>query len=163
MIDLRVHAVLALAALAVGVLTTPLSAQRQSGHDLVRPGARVRVITAPPATEWTTGRIETATADRLVVMTRAGSQEITLLDAQRLEIGRGRRRGLWTFGGVLAGALAGVVYTRATDSADPSDIGGVQGTADGIGNTIVGMVAGGAIGYLIAPQRWVHVPLPLRP
>ena len=149
--------------IAAAALPAQTSAQEQiSGQNPIRTGARVRMMPAAPATAWTTGRVDLATPETLRLTTRSGSQEVSLADAQRLEVSRGRRRALWTVGGVLVGAAAGVIYTRASNTEDPGDIGGIADVADGVGNTILGMVAGGAAGYFVAPERWFRVSLPLR-
>jgi hypothetical protein len=153
------RALACLSVLAV-LCTAPLRAQGTESPD-VAPGERVRVSLLEEGPRLA-GRLHSLGADSLLLQVggEPAPRLLPLAAVQRLEVSRGRPRALWTLLGALGGATAGVLYTRATGESDPADIGGVQGTADGIANTLTGMLAGAALGWLIAPERWSTVPLP---
>lgn len=125
----------------------------------LRPDARVRLELQPPAAERFTARFVALQGDTLMLR-EAASPVVPLSTVQRLEVSRGRTRGRWLLLGAGVGLVGGVVYSRATLDDDPADVGGVQNTADGVANTILGMLLGGGAGYLLAPERWSEVPLP---
>ena len=135
-----------------------LAAQATPPSPLLRADARVRVRLLPEPGDWTVGRVRALTADSLLLQD-AGVPSVALSDVERLEVSRGRARGKWLLIGTGVGMVGGIVYSRATLDDDPADIGGVQNTADGLANTILGMLMGGAAGYFLAPERWTHVPL----
>jgi hypothetical protein len=138
---------------AVGAQQAPAALQRD---------ARIRVLPALPADDWVVGRVDTYTPEAITLRTGGGSPiAVSMNGVRRLEVSRGRNRLAWTAGGAAAGAVAGIVLTRATRTDDPADIGGVRGTADGIANTLVGMLAGAVLGYFVAPERWRAVSLPV--
>jgi hypothetical protein len=141
--------------------TAPLHAQGAESA-AVAPGDRVRVSLMVESPRLT-GQLHSLGPDSLFLQVgrEPAPRLVTLSSMERLEVSRGRPRALWTLFGALGGATAGVLYTRATGESDPADIGGVQGTADGIANTLTGMLAGAALGWLIAPERWSSVPLPI--
>lgn len=135
-----------------------LAAQTDNSR-LLRPDARVRVRLLPEPADWTVGRVATIGGDTLVLRDAAVAA-IPLSTVERLEVSRGRARMKWTLLGMGAGMVAGIVYSRAVNEDDPADIGGVQGAADGVANTILGMLMGGGAGYILAPERWTPVALP---
>lgn len=145
----------------LALLPAPVAAQRSNTAD-IQPEARVRIMRASPDDAWLTGRVQQLTTDTLTLRVRGDVRALPLAELQRVEASRGRRRTLWAAGGALAGATAGVVYSRATLDDDPADIGGVQNSAEGLANTLTGALFGAVIGYFVAPERWRSVPLPLR-
>ena len=146
--------------LSLIVLSPTVLGAQQSAVPL-EPEARVRLLAAPPAETWLRGRVQSVTADTLTLRTSGSVQAVPLAGVRQLEVSRGRNRLLWTLGGVAVGAVGGILYTRATDEDDPADIGGASGTAEGVGNTVVGMLAGGLAGFFVAPERWRALRLPL--
>jgi hypothetical protein len=145
----------------LALLPTPVAGQRSSAPDL-QPEARVRVMRASPDDAWLTGRLQQLTTDTLTLRVRDDVRALPLAEVQHLQASRGRKRTLWAAGGALTGAVAGVVYSRATLDDDPADIGGVQNSAEGVANTLTGALFGAVIGYFVAPERWRAVTLPLR-
>lgn len=135
-----------------------LAAQATPASPLLSADARVRVRLLPEPTGWTVGRVRLLTPDSLLLRD-ASVTSIPLSSVERLEVSRGRARGRWVLIGTGVGMVAGIVYSRATLDDDPADIGGVQNAADGLANTILGMLMGGAAGYFLAPERWTHVPV----
>jgi hypothetical protein len=119
-------------------------------------------MTESSADAWLTGRVQQLARDTLTLRVHDDMRVLPLAELQRLEASRGRNRRLWAAGGALAGATAGVVYSRATLDDDPADIGSVQNTAEGLANTLTGALFGAVIGYFVAPERWRPVALPER-
>jgi hypothetical protein len=134
----------------------PLSAQ----VDTLPAGARLRISFPTASAEARlVGRLERVTADSLTVrVADGGSRALPVNGIERVELSRGRSRALWTGAGVAAGAVAGILVTRAGND-EPEDIGGIGGVADGINNTLIGALAGGVLGFLLAPERWRQVHL----
>ena len=155
------HPVLALAFL---LASAPLAAQGEAAPRAPEAGARVRVSLLAPPPERMVGRLRLLSPDTLVVGLGGGQADLSLplASVASLERSRGRPRLLWTVLGTVAGAGAGVLAHRATREDDPADIGGLRGTADGLEKTLVGALAGGVLGFVLAPERWSRVPLPGR-
>ena len=120
----------------------------------VEPGMKVRVTGADGTR--TTGRAVSLGGDRVGVQEAGADSVMVLAPDHAVEVSRGRNRALWTGVGVLAGATAGVLITRAQES-EPEDIGGLQRTADGLANTATGILVGGVLGFFLAPERWRRV------
>ena len=138
------------------LLVAPAVLAAQTPAPLLQADARVRVRLLPEPGGWTVGRIRAVTPDSLLLR-EAAVTSVPLSGVDRLEVSRGRARGRWVLLGTGVGMVAGIVYSRATLEDSPA--GGVQNAADGLANTILGMLMGGAAGYFLAPERWTHVPL----
>jgi hypothetical protein len=140
----------------------PLAAQPEPQDTTVELGMRVRVTAAPM--EWVpiTGQLVGLTRDSLLVLhpRRPRSVSVATSDLSTLEMSLGRARNRWTTMGAGAGAVAGIVLTRAVVETEPEDPVGVHGTADGIAYTMSGMVAGAVVGWVLAPERWRLARLP---
>ncbi|HEY0672598.1 MAG TPA: hypothetical protein VGD27_10040 [Longimicrobiales bacterium] len=137
-------------------LPATVMAQEAAPAPQLDPGARVRVWPVVPGTTSVQGRVQSVTPEAVALTGGDGnaprSFELTTLD--RIDQSRGRNRWGWTGGGILVGAVAGVVVARSTREDDPADIGGIQNTADGIATTITAAFFGGVLGFLVAPERW---------
>jgi hypothetical protein len=140
----------------------PLAAQSDLEDEVVELGMRVRVTAAPM--EWVpiTGQLVGLTPDSLLVLhpRRPRSVSVSTSDLSTLEISLGRARSRWSTVGAGAGAVAGIVLTRAVVETEPDDPVGVHGTPDGIAYTMSGLVAGAVVGWLLAPERWRLARLP---
>lgn len=119
-------------------------------------GARVRVWPVVPGTTSVQGRLQSVTPEAVALTAGAANapRSFELASLDRIDQSRGRNRWGWAGGGMLVGAVAGVIVARSTREDDPADIGGIQNTADGIASTITGAFFGGLLGYLVAPERW---------
>ena len=142
---------------------TPLAAQQQDDalDALLEPGVRVR-ITIPQLSRWT-GRLHSVDSESLTLLDDEGrpGETIQWSETEQVEVSRGHQRVLWTVGGVVLGAFAGVIYTSATArESDPADIGGWMTAAEGVSNVLAGMVVGGLAGRFLAPERWTSVRAP---
>ena len=137
----------------------PLRAQEAEPPALA-PGERVRVslLEGPRVA----GQLLSLAYDSLFLQVgrEPAPRVLPLASMQGLEVSRGRPRARWTLVGALSGATAGMLYMRVFVETDPRDFGGLQRTADGIGITLPGMLAGAALGWRVAPERWASVPLP---
>ncbi|HEX6925362.1 MAG TPA: hypothetical protein VF167_08020 [Longimicrobiaceae bacterium] len=114
---------------------TPLAAQQQDDalDALLEPGVRVR-ITIPQLSRWT-GRLHSVDSESLTLLDDEGrpGETIQWSETEQVEVSRGHQRVLWTVGGVVLGAFAGVIYTSATArESDPADIGGWMTAAEGV-------------------------------
>ncbi|HEX8393972.1 MAG TPA: hypothetical protein VF665_16635 [Longimicrobium sp.] len=147
-----------LAFVAVLLCAGPVCAQRDS-LPLAQVPLQSRVRVDPEGGERVTGRLLRTDSGRVVVNTgAAAAAPFSVAALESMSVSRGRQRGLWTATGFFVGGAAGILYSRAQEQ-EPEDIGGVQGVADGIANTILGALIGGIAGFVLAPERWRAVAL----
>ncbi|HEY0809421.1 MAG TPA: hypothetical protein VGD49_04630 [Longimicrobiales bacterium] len=142
-------------ALFMSVIPAVAVAQDVATVPQIEAGARVRIWTETLETPPLKARVQTAGSQNIAVTTNAGSPP-RILDVnamQRIDVSRGRNRLVWSAAGMLLGATAGVLISRA-DGDEGDMIGGIDETAEGIGNTITGALVGGVVGFLVAPERW---------
>lgn len=154
-------------ALALSVLWGTGQASAQESAELTL-GDRLRITSSN--SDAFEGVLQTQTIRGLTLSGDQGeSFEVpysTLLRMERAS-GRNRRKGALIVGGfgLVVGAILGA-SADCIDCDDPYDIGGAglaEASAAGTGAILGGVLLGGvgAIvgGFLLAPQRWVEVPL----
>ena len=143
--------------------------------DAVPLGARMRVTTTA-ADSIHVGKLTSLDSVAVVLEGKAlrhpglptewTSLTIPLASVRRLEVSRGQtRRARRTIAGGVIGLVAGsfiggVIMAKATEcNCEESGIGVLLGVPVG---AAVGLLAGGGIGYAMAPHRWESIPIPGR-
>jgi hypothetical protein len=158
--ELRVAArhLLACAVLA-GAGLVPAPAAAQFRVDLA-PGTPVRIARDSSPQLLVVGAVVRATGDTLVFHPRSGPHEgstaYAVRDLASLEIrsGRDRRRG------ALIGAALAVAVGAVAGGIDHSR--GELSSAELAGTLVGNALAGGVIGFALAPRAWRKLPLPGR-
>lgn len=148
-----------LLALLAGAVPAAAQTSTTSVDDLRSP-ARIRVMVGDE--EYVSGRLQSATADSLLLMPRRPSLPpvaFSRASIRALEVSGGRDRAMWALGGATVGTLAGVLWAEL-DSPGPSDdadhlLRGVTRFAYGVTGALYGALAG----WLGAPERWIPVRL----
>lgn len=121
----------------------------------LQPGDRVR-MTAPGG-ERTTGRVIRRDDGTLGVRVGRADSLVTPGPDQTVDVSLGRQRGVYAAVGALAGATAVVTIARADNADDDGDpVGYLDAQVDAI-NALLAAVAGGVVGYFVAPERWRRV------
>lgn len=144
--------------MAVALSVVPMYAAAQSGGPLppIETQTRVRVWTESTG-EALKARVQTITPETLEVTGGSASHRVFHVETlDRIDVSRGRNRWAWSAGGVLLGATAGVLISRA-DNDEGSTVGGLDETAEGLANTLSGALVGGVLGFFVAPERWLTV------
>jgi hypothetical protein len=144
-------------------------------RDVVPLGARMRVTTtASDSIHF--GNLTSLDSVAVVLQGKAMRQPglpterplltIPLASVRKLEISRGQtRRARRTIAGSVMGLVAGafiggVIMAKATEcDCEDSGIGVLLGVPVG---AAVGLLAGGGLGYAMAPHRWESLPIPGR-
>ena len=148
------------------ILLLTVSATEAQPAPVIAVGARVRVLTTadtPPAgrrVPWRVGRIVAATPDSLTIETGKSATPLTLPASavERLEVSRGRDRGKGMFvGALIGGLLAGGAAATASGGDE-----GVPAEEAVVGGAVAGLMLGGVMGALAAPERWQRAALPTR-
>lgn len=142
-----------LVVLFLSMVSAAVSAQSAPPLPRLETDARVR-IWAESSESVLKARVRDITPETLAVA--AGANEARVFraaDLERIDMSRGRNRWVWTLGGMLVGATAGVLISRA-DNDEGDMIGGIDETAEGLANTVTGALVGGAVGFFVAPERW---------
>jgi hypothetical protein len=142
-----------LTVLCLSMMSAAVSAQSVPPLPRLETDARVRVW-SESSEGVLKARVRNITPETLALS--AGTNESRVFqaaDLERIDLSRGRNRWVWTLGGMLVGATAGVIISRA-DNDDGDTIGGIDETAEGLANTVTGALVGGAIGFFVAPERW---------
>ena len=126
-------------------------------------GARVRVGSLPPRSDWVVGRFAHADSVRIVLWTapRAIPDTFPLAAVQALEVSQGRPRALrvgigMVLGGLALGSAAALVTNARVRGQDE---GAYVVGAVAVAGVAAGVIAGGAVGGLTAPERWRRVPI----
>lgn len=141
--------------IAIVLSVAPVHAAAQSGGPLpmIETQAKVRVW-ADSNAQSLKARVQSVSQESLEVSgAAAGPRVFHVSTLDRVDVSRGRNRWGWTAGGMLLGATAGVLITRAGN--DQGDVaGGLNGVAEGLANTASGALVGGVVGFFMAPERW---------
>lgn len=144
--------------------------RRPSRPTVLAPGARVRLRTWSGGEARVDGWIDRMDEDRVVLVAPrgAGEREILLADLRRIEMETDRNardRGLivgLTLGaatGAVAGALIGAASEPDCTSGEWMCFQGLSTFAGVLAGIGIGGLLGGAVGWMVAPDGWVEVPV----
>jgi hypothetical protein len=141
-------------ACAVLLLPSPAHAQYANPYG-VAAGTRVRILAPAHADQALTGRLVAAAGDSLVLASSQGAAtaRIPLGAVQGVALSEGHDRvgSALRYGAI--GALAGGVLAAASFR-DHDPLGGFVGFFAG---AVIGLPIGGAVGAILAPERWHDV------
>jgi hypothetical protein len=145
--------------LTIALLVTVVPAAAQSSAPLPPLDAATRVrVWSDGSDDALKGRVRAVTPLTLELSTGDTNPRVfQVSELERVDVSRGRNRWLWTGGGMLVGATAGVVLSRATNDDDSGPTDSLAETAEGVANTITGILVGGVVGFFVAPERWRNV------
>jgi len=136
---------------ALGVLlVAPASAQE---FPAITYGTRVRISAPSVSAQPLVGKLREVAADTVrLTIAKRGQVGIPVTAIQWVERSDGRAQ-QWIGLGAVAGAVIGGVIATKSSSGELDSIGTL------IAYPFMGAVAGAAVGFLLAPQRWTRFPV----
>ena len=131
----------------LALLVAPVSAQ---GFPAITYGARVRISAPAVSAQPYVGKLREVATDTVHLAIAKGRQlAIPVTAIQWVERSEGRAQ-QWIGLGAVAGAVIGGVIATKSSSGELDSIGTL------IAYPFMGAVAGAAVGFLLAPQRWTR-------
>ena len=130
--------------IALAIVLSAPAARAQGVRPMPATGELIRVT--PATGEPFTGRLAALGGDTLMLAGDPGVRVVA--SQQRVEVLRSRRERWSAFGALLGAALGVGVNTARGSSTSPHGLS--QGVVSGAG----GALAGGLLGFTVAPRRW---------